>query len=140
MRVICDYELAEITSQTEDMEVTGGYRMHKSVHSWMNHHCMSDQRYAQILAQLAVCAVCSYSCAILSESKHSKYFRRLLPHADKCRDLLLDNSIFQGLSRDSLMAYISILAKLYNKASHRISPRYTFWLDSIGMDYEEKTI
>lgn len=88
MRVLCDYGLVETTPQTEDLEAPWGYWMHRSVHSWMNHHYISSPQLGN---------VCWYLYTILSESRHSKCFRHMLPHVDKCYEHLLARFDWNGI-------------------------------------------
>lgn len=104
----------------------------------MNHRYMSYERLAQLIAESAFFHVCYFSSAIVFEFKHSKYLRRLSPHADRYHDLLLDTSIPQTISRDAIPWHILMLAELYFKASHRVSRPYTGYLDNLGIDYAEK--
>lgn len=121
MSVICDYGLAEIGSLRGDTEEQRGYRMHKCVHTWLNHHYGVDRHSC-----FAVLDFIDRQYPI-----HSMSFdlvQRILPHADRCCEHLFDT---EATKIEHYYRFLN-LATLYVRAGSGNFVWLTVYVETMG--------
>ncbi len=85
IRLLCDHALVESHG------VSGGYGMHSCVHAWIMHVLNSERDIS--MAKLALNCVSSAT-SDRTVLEYSALQRRLLPHANRCLELVYNASIF----------------------------------------------
>ncbi|OCK78308.1 TPR-like protein [Lepidopterella palustris CBS 459.81] len=87
-RVLCNYGLikADLSPEREDTE-SKGYSMHNCVHSWTIH--VLNQEWDFSLSKIALYRVALH-CARARKETNFSLQRRLLQHANRCTDLVLN--------------------------------------------------
>ncbi len=105
IRLLCDHALIESHG------VSGGYGMHSCVHAWIMHVLNSERDTP--MAKLALNCVSS---AIPDETVFEYWAlqRRLLPHANRCLELVYDASIFDLENSDYILDAAHKLGILYS--------------------------
>jgi len=105
IRLLCDHALVESHG------VSGGYGMHSCVHAWIVHVLNSERDIP--MAKLALNCVSS----AISDETVLEYWtlqRRLLPHANRCLELVYDASIFDLENSDHILDAAHNLGDLYS--------------------------
>ncbi|KAA6412799.1 MAG: hypothetical protein FRX48_03791 [Lasallia pustulata] len=104
IRLLCDHALIE------SLEMSGGYGMHNCVHAWAVHVLNAERE-----TSMAILALICVGLAVPTNDVPEYWVkeRRLLPHADKCRESVI-NTINLGLqnNRNALNA-VHKLGNLY---------------------------
>jgi len=105
IRLLCDHALVESHG------VSGGYGIHSCVHAWIMHVLNSERDIS--MAKLALNCVSS---AIPDETvlEYWALQRRLLPHANRCLELVFDASIFDLENSDHILDAAHNLGNLYS--------------------------
>jgi len=85
IRLLCDHALVESHG------ISGGYGMHSCVHAWIMHVLNSERDIS--MAKLALNCVSSAT-SDRTVLEYSALQRRLLPHANRCLELVYNASIF----------------------------------------------
>lgn len=111
--------------------------MHKCVHAWLAYALESDQYPS--FANAALDTVSIYAINVLCEYTYSNRVRRLLPHANRCLDLVLQGTAAQDKFNFLYIYRFCWLGLLFLDSSYCSSKAYTVYLDTLGLPYPVKS-
>jgi tetratricopeptide (TPR) repeat protein len=87
MRLLCNYSLAEMDTSWASNHESGGYSIHACVHSWTIHAL--NKHLDKALAKFAITAVGQHVPGQTAEEPWITQ-RRLIPHAERCSQYVLE--------------------------------------------------
>lgn len=105
IRLLCDHALVESHG------VSGGYGMHNCVHAWIMHVLNSESNISMTMLALN-CVSSAIPDGVVPEAWALQ--RRLLPHANRCVELVYNASIFDLDNSDQFLCATSNLGLLYS--------------------------
>ncbi|CAI7591314.1 unnamed protein product [Penicillium palitans] len=131
MRVLCEYGFAEVGTDTTSGRINGvpGYCMHKCVHQWLYSVNSRTPLFHEQADEVLHC-VALYACHNRGSLPDC---RQILPHADRCLQLIKWNVMGQNVAQNSTYGRLySWLAEYYLAASRWVTGKSG--LSSVGDD------
>lgn len=94
MSLLSDYGLVEISSDPgNEMVGSQGYNLQRSFHAWLGDHFLKLNDSLQNPADLALSNVNKFSENLIKSGEYYEGLLRLLPHANRCFDLVTTGKI-----------------------------------------------
>ncbi|OQE15950.1 hypothetical protein PENSTE_c026G03003 [Penicillium steckii] len=93
MSLLCDYGLVDISSQRKQGVGSQGYNLQRSFHAWLESYFVSLNDPLQNSLEVALCNVINCSRDLVRSDEYYEEILRLLPHANRCYDLVSSEKI-----------------------------------------------